>query len=151
MAKYASENLGNDGQPKTYREAFISKDLLDIPDNAIINQLKDSYGRGAKVNDDSSKDYPLTVTCDNSNAAFCQKGYYAHMNDGKKTMNLCDAWFDITGTKATLQLQTTADILAGCTGDSPKYKNLEDFWAGKAQALLHEWTHTTYFTGTKEK
>ncbi len=151
MATYASQNLGKDGQPKTYREAFLSKDLLDIPNNAIINQLKDSYGRGAKVDDDSSKDYPLNVTCDNSNVAFCQKGYYAHMNDGKKPLNLCDAWFNITNTKATTQLQSTKVILAGCTGSSPTYKNLEDFWAGKAQALLHEWTHTTYFTGTKEK
>lgn len=36
-------------------------------------------------------------------------------------------------------------------GDSPEYKNLQDFKAGKAQTLLHKWIHTKYFKDGGDK
>ena len=151
IATFASQNLDQDSA-KTFTSAFISKDLLAVPGNAIVNQLKDSYGRGADIPSTTASDYPLIVTCDNTNR-FCGNGYYASMSDSSKTMNLCNAWFDITGTPASSkpQLASTTDIIAGCKGDSPQYNTLQDFWVNRAQTLLHEWTHTTYFTGTQEK
>ena len=140
MATYANTNLGADGPAKTYREAFIPKALLDAN---IVDQLKTEYGLGADMEADSpSKPYSFDLTCDND-SRFCQNGYFAHMADTKSTMNLCNKWFD--------DLQTTSDLLADCKGDSPKYKNLQDFWAGKAQGLLHEWTHTKYFNDGGDK
>ena len=152
IATYAQQNLDSTSA-STYTSAFISKDLLDA---GIIGQLKDSYGNGANIPATSPpNDYKLIVTCDNTNK-FCDKGYYASMSDSKHTMNLCNAWFSIAGTPAAgrpgaTDLISTSDILDGCTGDSPKYANLQDFWPGRAQGLFHEWTHTTYFTGTSAK
>ena len=152
IATYAQQNLDSTSA-STYTKAFISKDLLDA---GIIGQLKDSYGNGANIPATSPpNDYKLKVTCDDNNK-FCVNGYYAAMRDSSHTMNLCSAWFSIKGTPAAgrpgaMDLISTSDILAGCTGDSPTYVNLNDFWPGRAQTLFHEWTHTTYFTGTKQK
>lgn len=140
MAAYANVNLGGDGPAKTYREAFIPKVLLDAN---IVDQLKTEYGLGADMEADSpAKPYSFDLTCDND-STFCKNGYYAHMSDAKSTMNLCNKWFD--------DLKTTSDLLANCKGDSPQYKNLQDIWPGKAQALLHEWTHTKYYKDGSDK
>ena len=151
IATYAQQNLASTSA-STYTSAFISKDLLDA---GIIPQLQDPYGNGANIPATSPpNDYKLIVTCDDTNQ-FCVRGYYASMGDSKHTMNICSAWFSIAGTPAAkpgaTDLISTSDILAGCTGDSPKYANLQDFWPGRAQTLLHEWTHTTYFTGSSKK
>ena len=42
-------------------------------------------------------------------------------------------------------LELTCDLPADCIGSSLKYKNLQVFWFGKAQELLHELMHTKYF------
>lgn len=149
IATYAQQNLDSTSA-STYTSAFIAKDLLDA---GITAQLKDSYGNAANIPATSPpNDYKLQVTCDDTKS-FCKKGYYASMSDSTHTMNLCNAWFSVVGTPASANpdLISTSDLLAGCTGDSPKYANLQDFWPGRAQALLHEWTHTTYFTGTSER
>lgn len=151
IATYAQQNLDSPSA-STYTSAFISKDLLDA---GIIGQLKASYGNGANINaTNPPTDYKLKVTCDDTHH-FCMSGYYASMSDDTHTMNLCSAWFSVAGTPAgdknNPDLISTSDLLAGCTGNSPKYANLQDFWPGRAQALLHEWTHTTYFTGTTER
>ena len=151
IATYAQQNLDS-SSASTYTNAFISKALLS---SGITGQLKDSYGNAANIPaTNPPNDYKLIVTCDDTNS-FCTKGYYASMSDSKHTMNLCSAWFSVAGTPAGAKnspdLVSTSDMLAGCTGDNPKYNNLQDFWPGRAQALLHEWTHTTYFTGTSER
>ena len=151
IATYAQQNL-DASLASTYTSAFISKDLLDA---SIFAQLKESYGNAAGMPaTNPPNDYKLQVTCDDTNT-FCTNGFYASMGDSTHTMNLCSAWFSVAGTPAgsrgSPDLVSSSDILAGCTGDNPKYKNLPDFWVGRAQALLHEWTHTTYFTGTSSK
>lgn len=73
------------------------------------------------------------------------------MNDATTNMNLCSAWWDVSGTPVDGKagnLVSTDAILANCKGDSPQYNNLADFQFSRAQSLLHEWTHTTYYTGT---
>ena len=150
IAAYAQQNLDSPSA-STYTNAFIPKSLLDA---GVIGQLKDSYGNAANMPATSPpNDYRLQITCNNTQD-YCGSAYYAHMNDVTHTMNLCDAWFEIAGTpmagqKDAQDLVATDDILAGCTGDSPKFANLPDIWFGRAQSLLHEWTHTSYFTGTR--
>lgn len=124
MADGVSKNLLG-SESKDYWEGFIPQVLRDIP--AVGTQLKDEYKRAAGIKGDGNSAYTLKVTCDNT-AKKCENGYYASMTDKTNTMNICDAWFDIKGTKATVQLEKTADLIAGCKGDSPKYKNLMDFW-----------------------
>ncbi|KAL9624833.1 MAG: hypothetical protein Q9160_000879 [Pyrenula sp. 1 TL-2023] len=143
IAHYAHDNLKSD-LGKYYRDNFVAKSLNDIPDDAVLHQLEDLYGRAAKmVNGGDSERYKLIVTCDDS-TDFCKKKYYAHMGDSKKTMNLCDKWFANEGDN---YLKKTEDILGQCKGDSPQIKHLEDLWFGKAQAILHEWTHTKFVMG----
>ncbi|KAL9066984.1 MAG: hypothetical protein Q9161_007228 [Pseudevernia consocians] len=152
IATYAQQNL-DATSASTYTSAFISKDLLGV---GIVDQLKEEYGNGANIPaTNPPSDYKLKVTCDDTNK-FCVNGYYASMSDSQHTMNLCSAWFSIAGTPAAnrpgaTDLTSTSDLLAGCTGDSPKYVNLQDFWPGRAQGLFHEWTHTTYFTDASQK
>lgn len=151
IASYAQQNL-DAPSASTYASAFIAKALLDA---GITSQLKDSYRNAANIPATTPpNDYKLQVTCDDTKS-FCTKGYYASMADSTHTMNLCSAWFSVAGTpvgaRGSPDLISTSDLLAGCIGNSPEYANLQDFWPGRAQSLLHEWTHTTYFTGTSEK
>lgn len=150
IATYAQQNLDSTSAA-TYTSAFIPKALLDA---GIIAQLQESYGNGANIPaPNPPNDYKLNVTC-NDTKPFCIRGFYASMADSTHTMNLCSAWWNVTGTPAGNRIRdlvSTTDLLAGCTGDSPEYANLQDFWYGKAQALVHEWTHTTYFTGTTQR
>ena len=108
MAEFAGQNLASDGA-KPYLTAFIAKSLSDILNNAIINQLKESYGRGAIMAD--KDDYKYTVTCDDTKA-MCKNGYYASMNDASKSMNFYSAWWDVTGMPAAgkSQLWSTKHI-----------------------------------------
>lgn len=170
IAKYGHDHIDdNSDDTKHYRESFISEGLRSIADDYIIKQLQNEYGNGADILGDSDN-YKLKVTCDNR-SDMCKKGFYAHMKDSEKTMNVCDAWFDPKGTPAeklgSPYLEKTEDILKDCKDESKtKFKTLENFWAGKgklaprggpnrrctnpgvAQALLHEVTHTSYFTGS---
>ncbi|TGO65556.1 hypothetical protein BELL_1007g00020 [Botrytis elliptica] len=60
----------------------------------------EQYGNVVAMKDGSN--YEFTVTCDDTNK-YCTDGYYAYMSDTSRnsgTMNLCSAWFDITGTPA---------------------------------------------------
>ncbi|CAD6593247.1 MAG: hypothetical protein ASARMPRED_007178 [Alectoria sarmentosa] len=149
ISTYAQQNLDS-LSASTYTSAFISKELLNA---GITDQLKTAYGNGANFPaTNPPNDYKLQVTCDDTES-FCVNGYYASMRDKTHTMNICSAWFSVAGTpagaKGSPDLISTSDVLAGCTGDSPKYVNLQDFWPDRAQSLLHEWTHTAYFTTTK--
>ena len=149
MADFASKNLGSDGA-RRYLQGFVAQSLLD-PAVKIIDQLQEAYGRGAGMADQD--DFKYTVTCDDTKT-MCKNGYYASMNDGSKTMNFCSAWWDVSGTPAdgkAPNLASTDNILANCKGDNPQFKNLQDFWTSRAQSLLHEWTHTTYYTGTSDR
>ncbi|KAL8846230.1 MAG: hypothetical protein Q9221_008662 [Calogaya cf. arnoldii] len=78
------------------------------------------------------------------------------MIDKEKTMNICNAWFDPKGTPAEAHgfpyLEKTEDIVKECKdATKTKFKTLANFWAGKAQVLLHEVTHTAYFTSSTKK
>ncbi|TGO17700.1 hypothetical protein BTUL_0015g00360 [Botrytis tulipae] len=153
MSTYAQANLGST-TGALYTSAFIPSGLITGAN--IISQLSGEYGNGATMKDGSN--YKFTVTCDDTKP-FCKCGYFATMSDNLQnagTMNLCSAWFDITGTPAAIlraikNLASTADIISGCTGASPIYNSLEDIWFGKGQSLLHEWTHTRYFMGGASK
>ncbi|KAF5867938.1 uncharacterized protein Bfra_007133 [Botrytis fragariae] len=153
MASYAQANLDST-TGALYTSAFIPPDLISSAD--IIAQLANEYGNVAAMKDGSN--YEFTVTCDDTNR-YCTDGYYAYMSDTSRssgTMNLCSAWFDITGTPAASlkniqNLVSTADIISGCMAVSPGYNNLDNVWWGRGQTLLHEWTHTRYFTGSSSK
>ncbi|TGO66845.1 hypothetical protein BOTNAR_0053g00380 [Botryotinia narcissicola] len=153
MSTYAQANLGST-TGALYTSAFIPYGLITGAN--IILQLSVEYGNGATMKDGSN--YKFTVTCDDTKP-FCKRGYFATMSDNllnSGTMNLCSAWFDITGTpaaslRAIKNLVSTAEIISGCTGASPIYNSLEDIWSGKGQSLLHEWTHTRYFMGGASK
>ena len=146
LAAYAQANL----DVGTYTNAFIPTDLSPH----VKDQLKDSYGNANTMN--SGTGYTFTMTCDDTNK-FCKNGYYASMSDSKPagTMNLCSAFWDVAGTpaadKGNPDLVSTSDILADCKGKNSKYDKLVDVRLWRAQTLLHEWTHTTFFTGTSEK
>ncbi|KAL8848126.1 MAG: hypothetical protein Q9221_006846 [Calogaya cf. arnoldii] len=156
ISTYGHDHIDdNSDDTKHYLEAFVSENLRKIGNNYIVEQLQKEYGNGADILGDSNK-YTVKVTCDN-NSDKCKKGYYAHMNDRTKTMNICDAWFDPKGTPAEKldppapYLEKTEDIVKTCKKETEtKFKTLENFWAGKAQALLHEVTHTKYFTGSEK-
>lgn len=157
----------------TMSKVFISEELRNIGGDDIVNQLQTEYGNGADILGDDDG-YKMKVTCDNGSDK-CQQGYYTHMNDVSKTMNVCDAWFDPKGTPAEKivppapYLEKTKDIENECKDETKtKFKTLEKFWAGKgklvlhhspsnnrtdqaiAQALLQEVTYTKYFTGSKK-
>ncbi|KAL8855273.1 MAG: hypothetical protein Q9178_008078 [Gyalolechia marmorata] len=152
IADYAHDHIDDDSDDtKRYLLGFVPKKLRDLPKNSIVEQLQEGYGNGAHILGDGDK-YKMKVTCDQETVK-CKAGYFAHMRDGTKTMNICNAWFNPKGTPAEKldppapTLHTTAEILKGCKEDKETYKVLENFWTGKAQALLHEVTHTSYFTG----
>ncbi|KAF7926660.1 uncharacterized protein EAE97_010169 [Botrytis byssoidea] len=153
MASYAQANLDST-TGALYTSAFIPSDLISGAN--IITQLANEYGNVAAMKDGSN--YQFIVTCDDTRK-FCIDGYYAYMTDTSRnsgTMNLCSAWFDITGTPAAClenlqNLVSTAGILSGCTAASPRYSTLDDVLWGRGQTLLHEWTHTRYFTGGSSK
>lgn len=64
------------------------------------------------------------------------------MNDGKKTMNFCNAFFTPTkGPSGELAYQMTEDLLKDCNMD------LKVAQWGTASILLHELTHTAYAMG----
>lgn len=76
--------------------------------------------------DSSAKPYSFDVTSGDI-STFCRNGYYAHMSDTPSTMNLCSAWIDVKGSGSP-KMQKTSDLLASqLHGDSPEYKNLQDF------------------------
>ncbi|KAI4137618.1 MAG: hypothetical protein L6R39_007186 [Caloplaca ligustica] len=137
IAKYGHDHIDdNSDDTKHYRESFISEGLRSIADDYIIKQLQNEYGNGADILGDSDN-YKLKVTCDNR-SDMCKKGFYAHMKDSEKTMNVCDAWFDPKGTPAeklgSPYLEKTEDILKDCKDESKtKFKTLENFWAGKGK------------------
>ena len=135
ISKYGHDHFDDDSiNSKNYLQNFVSANLRNIPDNYIINQLRDQYQHGSDMLGDSDN-YEMKVTCDND-SDFCKKGYYAHMSDKSQTMNICDAWFDPKGTPAEKigapYLEKTEDILKDCHDvDKTKFKTLENFWAGK--------------------
>lgn len=77
---------------KDYYEGFYAKSLRD-QGKTFEDHIKGIYLNLGLMSASSQTDYEVTVTCDNT-TPFCQKEYFAHINDGKKTMNLCDIWFD---------------------------------------------------------
>ncbi|KAF7942515.1 hypothetical protein EAE99_000565 [Botrytis elliptica] len=90
MASYAKANLDST-IGALYTSAFIQSDLISACEQ---------YGNVVAMKDGSN--YEFTVTCDDTNK-YCTDGYYAYMSDTSRnsgTMNLCSAWFDITGTPA---------------------------------------------------
>ena len=143
ISTYGHDHIDdNSDDTKHYLEAFVSENLRKIGNNYIVEQLQKEYGNGADILGDSNK-YTVKVTCDN-NSDKCKKGYYAHMNDRTKTMNICDAWFDPKGTPAEKldppapYLEKTEDIVKTCKKETEtKFKTLENFWAGKGKLTLH--------------
>ncbi|KAL9032821.1 MAG: hypothetical protein Q9180_006290, partial [Flavoplaca navasiana] len=136
IADYAHDHIDDDSDDtKRYLLGFVPKKLRDLPNNAIVEQLQEGYGNGAHILGDGDK-YKMKVTCDQETVK-CKAGYFAHMRDGTKTMNICNAWFNPKGTPAeTLDppaptLKTTAEIEKGCKEDKETYKVLENFWTGK--------------------
>lgn len=153
MASYAQANLDST-TGALYTSAFIQPDLISSAN--IITQLANEYGNVAAMKDGFN--YEFTVTCEDTNK-HCAEGYFAFMTDTSRnvgTMNLCSAWFEITGTPAAKldniqNLVSTVDIISGCKATPPRYNNLDNIWWGRGQSLLHEWTHTRYFTGSSSK
>lgn len=144
IAKYGHDHIDdNSDDTKRFLLGFIPERLRNLPKNYIVEQLQQGYGNGADILGDSGK-YAMKVTCDQETPK-CKAGYYAHMRDKTKTMNICDAWFDPKGTPAeTLEtpagkLETTEDILKGCKDKSgTRFNTLEDFWHGKGKLPVHD-------------
>lgn len=112
MAEYTMRNLKPES---TYFTRLVSKDLRDLADNAILDQLKDVYSRASKVLDvKGTKEYELTVTCDNATDS-CTRDYYASMSDSRKTLNLCDKFFKAKDDGE--DLKTSEVILTTCKKD----------------------------------
>ena len=152
----AADFLNNEN--KDYYEGFYAKSLRD-QGKTFEDHIKGIYLNLGLMSASSQTNYEVTVTCDNT-TPFCQKKYFAHMNDGKKTMNLCDIWFDNS------KIAATADAITDCQSSTPTFKTLRDFRLTKcksgsnhchqwleltsfliAHVIAHEWTHTSYGMG----
>ncbi|KAL9622604.1 MAG: hypothetical protein Q9160_003101 [Pyrenula sp. 1 TL-2023] len=144
MASYAHDHIKGD-LGKAYRKLFIPPVMFD----STLNQLEDIYKRAEKMVRGKAKDvYNLVVTCDDhTDPCRSRSGHYAHMVDGKRTLNLWSAWFD----RKDFPLRAAADISKECKDDKGPYKHLEDLWFSKAQAILHAWTHTSFVFDPKKR
>ncbi len=102
---YASNSAVNaaphltDKANEDYWTQLIPKELRDLGDT-FKAQMQGVYRALSKLPLPEQRDYVLTITCDND-SNFCKTGHFAHMNDGRKTMNLCDDFFDDAKIKKT--------------------------------------------------
>lgn len=119
---------------KDYYEGFYAQSLRD-QGQTFTDKIMQIYLNLGLLSVPSQHDYEVTVTCDNT-TPFCQTpNFFAHMNDKKNTMNLCDIWFDNT------KIALTADAITDCQSSSPTYKSLREFRLTKcpSQSILHSY------------
>ena len=104
---------------KEYYENLFAQSLRD-QGTAFSNKIGHIYNWLGQIPVPTQKDYEVIVTCNNT-TPFCTRGFFAHISDGKKKMNLCDTWFDNSIVAAT------ADAITDCQSGSPTFRSLKDF------------------------
>ncbi|KAK4083326.1 lysine-specific metallo-endopeptidase domain-containing protein [Purpureocillium lilacinum] len=115
-----------------YYKTFIS-DLHQSMGEGFASNIRNGYGRMAKMLQEDEEGYEIKVTCDDGTDG-CKKKWFAHMNDGKHTMNFCNRFFDSSkGIKSTEERMDNCDKI-----------DLRDAQRSRSAIIVHEASHTNY-------
>lgn len=143
MAHHAQTNLTKE-RFKGYYQDFFAKDLRDNKDFA--GQTKKRFENVRTLLRGKASSYSLKITCDNDSDKCKSKKneWYVHMDDGKKTMNFCNRFFD--DNLSDDKIKSTKERLSHC-----KDLTLRTTARSRAAIILHEAATTEYAMGGGDK
>ncbi|KAJ6446958.1 lysine-specific metallo-endopeptidase domain-containing protein [Purpureocillium lavendulum] len=115
-----------------YYKTFIS-DLHQSMGEGFLSNIHNGYSRISEMVQENAEGYEVKVTCNDATDG-CKKKWFAHMNDGKKTMNFCDRFFD-----SSKGIVSTQERLDNCDKI-----DLREAQRSRSAIIVHEASHTKY-------